>query len=93
MDYTKFLNKKEELVLAYLGGPYAYGKDRRVRVDEPRPSPGFHRFEIKGRNARAIEAVDCPSFEGLPKARGHFVRGWIVLAERPPKQKSRGASS
>lgn len=78
MDYTKFLNKKDEVVLAYLGGPHAYGKDRRMRVDEPRPAPGFHRFEVKGRNARALAAVDSPSFEGLPKVRGHFVRGWVV---------------
>ncbi|MBX3231298.1 MAG: hypothetical protein KIT84_10175 [Labilithrix sp.] len=81
MDYGKFLNKKEEAVLAYLGGPFAYGKDRRVRVDEPRPPPGFHRFEIKGRNARAIEAVDSPALEGLPRVRGHHVRGWLVSSE------------
>lgn len=88
MDYSKFLNKKEEVVLAYLGGPHAYGKDRRVRVDEPRPSIGFHRFEIKGRNARALEAVDSPSLEGLPKARGHFVRGWLVSNELKAKLES-----
>lgn len=77
MDYSKFLGKKDEVVLAYLGGPYAYGKDRRVRVDEPRPAPGFHRFEIKGRLARALGAVDAPDFGSLPKARGHHVAGWL----------------
>lgn len=81
MDYTKFLNKKEEAVLAYLGGPFAYGKDRRLRVDAPRPNPGFHRFEIKGRNAKVIEAVDSPSFEGLPRVRGHHVRGFVVSSD------------
>lgn len=80
-DYTKFLNKKEEAVLAYLGGPFAYGKDRRLRVDEPRPHPGFHRFEIKGRNARVVEAVDSPSLDGLPRVRGHHVRGWVVSSD------------
>jgi hypothetical protein len=81
MDYTKFLNKKEEAVLAYLGGGFAYGKDRRLRVESPRPSLGFHRFEIKGREARALETVESPSLEGLPRVRGHFVRGWVVANE------------
>ena len=49
MDYTKFLNKTEHVVLAYLGGRYAFGKDRRLTVDEPRPTLGFHRFEVKGK--------------------------------------------
>jgi hypothetical protein len=84
MDYKKFLNKKEHVVLAYLGGPYAYGKDRRYRIAEPRPvAPGFHRFEVRGRDARAIEAVDSPDaslLAGLPKLRGHHVDGWLVDA-------------
>jgi hypothetical protein len=81
MDYSKFLGKKEEAVLAYLGGPHAYGKDRRLRVDAPRPSIGFHRFEIKGRTARALEVVECPDLGelgDLPRLRGHHVRGWIT---------------
>jgi hypothetical protein len=81
MDYTKFLNKKEEAVLAYLGGPFVHAKDRRLRLDGPRPSIGFHRFEIKGRNALAREAVESDLesvFSALPKVRGHHVRGWIT---------------
>ena len=80
MDYTKFLGKKDEAVLAYLGGPHAYGKDRRVRVGEPRPSLGFHRFEIAGRSARAL-AEAMPALDGLPRARGHHVRGWLVSSD------------
>lgn len=80
MDYSKFLNKKEEVVLAYLGGPYAFGKDRRVRVD-PRPALGFHRFEIMGRSARAIEGVDSPELGGLPRVFGHHVRGWVTRSD------------
>jgi hypothetical protein len=78
--YTKFLGKKDEAVLAYLGGSVAYGKDRRVRVDAPRPSLGFHRFEIEGRTARAI-APGTPALEALPRVRGHYVRGWLVGSE------------
>ncbi|MBX3216290.1 MAG: hypothetical protein KF850_29895 [Labilithrix sp.] len=78
MDYTKFLGKKEEAVLAYLGGPFAYGKDRRLRVDEPRPSLGFHRFEVQGRAARALGHAESPDLNGLPRVRGHHVRGWIT---------------
>lgn len=83
MDYSKFLKKTEHVVLAYLGGPYAYGKDRRYRIAEPRPPSGFHRFEVRGRDARAVEAVDSPDASvvgGLPKFRGHHVAGWLVDA-------------
>jgi len=80
VDYKKFLNKTEHVVLAYLGGPYAYGKDRRYRIAEPRPPSGFHRFEIRGRDAHAIEAVESPELSGLPKLRGHHVAGWLVDA-------------
>lgn len=81
MDYTKFLGKKEEAVLAYLGGPFAYGKDRRLRVDVPRPSVGFHRFELEGRKARALAPEDAPDLSDLPRVRGHHVRGWVTLSE------------
>jgi hypothetical protein len=78
VDYTKFLGKKEHVVLAYLGGAHVIGKDRRLRVEGDRPAHGFHRFEVSGRNARALEVVAEPDFSGLPKARGHFVAGWLV---------------
>lgn len=81
MDYTKFLGRKEDAVLAYLGGAFAYGKDRRVRVAEPRPESGFHRFEIKGRDATAIEAVEAPELGKLPRVRGHHVRGWVISSD------------
>ena len=67
-------------MLAYLGGPYAYGKDRRYRIAEPRPPSGFHRFEVSGRNATAVEAVDSRDLSGLPKMRGHHVAGWLIDA-------------
>jgi hypothetical protein len=82
MNYTKFLGRKEAVVLAYLGGPHAYGKDRRLRVDLPRPAPGFHRFEVMGRSARAVAPVESPELGALPRARGHHVRGWLVASTR-----------
>lgn len=78
MDYTKFLNKKEHVTLAYLGGAHVFGKDRRLRVDGERPAIGFHRFEVSGRNARSLETADAPDLGALPKARGHLVAGWLV---------------
>lgn len=78
MDYSKFLAKKEHAVLAYLSGPHVFGKDRRMRVEGERPAPGYHRFEVSGRNARALEAVDAPDLGDLPKMRGHLVEGWLV---------------
>lgn len=80
MDYTKFLGKKEHVVLAYLGGAHVFGKDRRLRVEGERPAPGFHRFEVSGRHARALEAVDTPDLGDLPKLRGHLIARWLVSA-------------
>ncbi len=65
-------------MLAYLGGPHVFGKDRRLRVEGERPALGFHRFEVSGRNARALEAADPPELGDLAKARGHLVAGWLV---------------
>lgn len=78
MDYTKFLGKKEHVVLAYLGGAHVFGKDRRLRIAGERPAPGFHRFEVSGREARSLGAVEAPDLGDLPKARGHLVAGWLV---------------
>jgi len=79
VDYSRFLGKTEELVLPYLGGPHVFGKDRRLRVDGERPALGFHRFEVRGRNARALGAAEAPVLDDLPRARGHLVEGWLVV--------------
>lgn len=77
MNYDKFLNKSEEAVLLYLGGPSVLTKDRRLRVAAPRPALGAHRFAIAGRTARAVAPAE-PVLDGLPRARGHFVAGFLV---------------
>lgn len=78
MDYTKFLGKKEHVVLAYLGGAHVFGKDRRLRIAGERPAPGFHRFEVSGREARSLGPAEPPELGELSKARGHLVEGWLV---------------
>lgn len=83
MDYTKFLGKKDELVLPYLGGPHVHAKDRRLRVEDPRPAIGWHRFEVRGRTARAIDAVEADEVVvgALGRARGHLVHGFLFGKE------------
>ncbi len=79
MDYTKFLGKTERVVAPWLGGGHVFVRDRRLRVDEPRPdSQGFFRFEVRGRNARVLEAADPEGLDDCPKARGHIVHDWLV---------------
>lgn len=92
MDYTKFLARTERSLLAYLGGPTVVSASRRLRVGTPRPAPGVHAFEVKGREARVL-AGEAPDEEAvaevlapLPRARGHRVSaGFVVLSgERGP---------
>ncbi|MEW5743183.1 MAG: hypothetical protein AB1938_29985 [Myxococcota bacterium] len=72
VDYKKFLGKKETLVLPWLGGPTVEAEGRRLRVAKRPKSPGWYRFEVKGRDATAGEAVEAPDTSKLPK-----VRGWL----------------
>jgi hypothetical protein len=76
VDYRKFLNKKESLVLPYLGGPSVFAESRRLRVTHEVP-PGWWRFDIEGRKAVPNELVDPPDLSHLPVVRGHFVRGFL----------------
>ncbi|HEY8076569.1 MAG TPA: hypothetical protein VIF62_20735, partial [Labilithrix sp.] len=79
MDYTKFLGKTERVVAPWLGGGHVFVKERRLRVTEPRPEKhGFFRFEVRGRDARVLEAADPEGLEACPKARGHLVFEWLV---------------
>jgi hypothetical protein len=76
LDYRKFLNKSETLVLPYLGGPNVFSESRRLRVTHEVP-PGWWRFEVRGRNASATEPAEPPDCSHLPLVRGHFVRGFL----------------
>jgi len=80
VDYRKFLNKKEAMVLPYLGGPTVSADGRRLRL-EGDAVVGWHRFELEGRKARALEAADPPeALEKRPKVRGHFMAGWLFTS-------------
>jgi len=77
-SWRKFIGKKELQVLPYFGGNRVLAKDRALRLLERPEAPGWYRFEIEGRNARAVSPAD-PELEGLPKVRGHLV-GDVLFA-------------
>ncbi|CAN5593908.1 hypothetical protein BH09MYX1_BH09MYX1_46060 [soil metagenome] len=84
VDYRKFLAKKEELVLPYLGGTSVETRDRHFRVDV-RPVPGWYRCTIMGRNATVGAAAEA-AVDGLPRLRGHLHRGWLFAPSASPEE-------
>jgi hypothetical protein len=64
-------------VLPYLGGPFVDGVDRRLKAVGA-SEPGYWRFEITGRTARAVERADPPDLDHLPAVRGYWVAGYLV---------------
>lgn len=70
MDYRKFLGKVESVVLPYLGGGTVDSASRRLRVTTP-VTPGWWRFEVKGRDATPCEPSEPECLEALPRVRGH----------------------
>jgi hypothetical protein len=71
VDYRKFLGKVETEVLPYFGGASVDAPSRRLRVSTP-PTPGWWRFDVKGRTATAREPAGPEGLEGLPLIRGHL---------------------
>jgi hypothetical protein len=73
MDYRKFLGKSETRTLPCFGGAIVDAPDRTLRLDAPL-DPGWWRFEIRGRKAKAIERTDPDPalLEPLPSVRGHL---------------------
>ncbi|AKQ68563.1 hypothetical protein A176_005475 [Myxococcus hansupus] len=70
MDYRKFLGQVESVVLPYLGGGTVDSASRRLRVTTP-VSPGWWRFDVKGREATPREPAEPPCMDTLPRVRGH----------------------
>ncbi|MCA8920209.1 MAG: hypothetical protein KDD82_00290 [Planctomycetes bacterium] len=77
MDYQRFLDKREEQVLPYLGGAVVDAPGRALRVKAP-VAPGWWRFELRGRDATALAPAE-PSFDAaLPRVRGHLLGPRLV---------------
>jgi hypothetical protein len=67
----------ETAVLPYLGGPFVDATEHRLRAVGA-TAPGYWRFEISGREARAIEQTDPPDLGDMPEVRGYWVAGYLV---------------
>lgn len=76
MDYRKFLQQEERLVLPYFGGSRVDAPSRRLRVSVVQPA-GWYAFSVKGRVATPVDVADVPDLSGLPAVRGHFAHGWL----------------
>ncbi|MEW6430128.1 MAG: hypothetical protein AB1730_01360 [Myxococcota bacterium] len=79
VDYRKFLGKQEALVLPWLGGAFVEAGGRRLRLTKRPPAPGWYRFEVKGRDATAGEAVEAPDLSSRPRLRGWLWRERLVV--------------
>lgn len=80
MDYRKFLDKTETMVLPYLGGLSVHAKDRRLRLTQRPESLGWYEFEIKGRNATPRGVADAPEMGKLKRLVGHMVGPWLFTS-------------
>jgi hypothetical protein len=78
-DYRRFLGTSTEEVWPYFGGPFVETGIRRLRLAEP-AQPGYWRFTISGRTARALGPAEAPDLAHLPAVRGHAVRGYLAVA-------------
>jgi hypothetical protein len=86
IDHRRFLDRREERVLAYLGGNDVVAADRGLRVEAP-VAPGWWRFELRGRAARALEPVSPPDelLAALPSTVGHWSGARLAHASGPPE--------
>jgi hypothetical protein len=85
-DYRRFLGTAATSeVLPYFGGPFVEAVERRLRLAAPVP-PGFWRFAVSGRTARAVEPAPPPDLSGLPAVRGYALPaaggGYLVHGSR-----------
>jgi hypothetical protein len=73
VDYRKFLNKQEELVLPWFGGQRVVAEGRRLRLTALPAAPGWYRFRVQGRKATLVAPAEAPDLEALPRVRGHVL--------------------
>ena len=80
-DFRAFLAPQEPVVLPYFGGTRVDAVDRRLRV-EGQVDLGWWRFRVEGRRAVPVEPASPAELGSLPRLRGHWVGGWIVVDGR-----------
>jgi hypothetical protein len=80
-DFRAFLAPKEPVVLPYFGGTRVDAADRRFRVEGELPV-GWWRFRVEGRRAVPVDPASPAELGALPRVRGHWVDGWIVIDGR-----------
>lgn len=78
MDYRKFLGRRTEEVLPYLGGPTVRAEERRLRIRHEVPE-GWWRFSVDGRFATAEEPAEPPDLSRRSRMRGHLLDYWLFL--------------
>ncbi len=76
MDYRKFLQVREELILPYFGGSRVDTKTRHYRVTTEIRA-GWWQFVIKKREARPSKPAEPLELDSLKPVRGYFVDGWL----------------
>ena len=82
-DFRAFLTVKPPVVLPYFGGTRVDTAERRLRIDHQRElAAGWWRFRIEGRRAVPVEPASPAELGALPRLRGHWVDGWIVIDGR-----------
>lgn len=80
-DFREFLGARGPLVLPYFGGTRVDATDRRLRV-EAELAIGWWQFRIEGRRAVPMHVASPADLSSLPRVRGHWVNGWIVVDGR-----------
>lgn len=78
VDYRKFLGKTDTVLAPWLGGPSIDAPGRRLKLSSLPATPGWYRFELKGRIATAKEPAEAPDLTALPRVRGFLWRNRLV---------------
>lgn len=78
VDYRKFLGRVDQVIAPWLGGRSIDAPNRRLRLASLPASPGWYRFELKGRVATPKAPTDTPDLSALPRVRGYLWRERLV---------------
>jgi len=80
MDYTKFLQSRDEKIrLPYFGGNTVCDDRRSYRLRETPPTPAWYEFTLRGRNAEVVELIDAePENWHLKTRRGYIAHHQLV---------------